>query len=324
MKPRFIILIISLFVISALLSCVGGNFKLPFVGPAIKEGRLLVNTIYDVGQWTLRIPYKLAMPIVARARLGSMIDKLSLDPDVHRRVMARIESKELIDEIIPFLIAMQDLYVPSDNFKNDQTFNSYFRSHYVPNKSPPGVEHSMFQWESKTEQPEGNGFGLDNYIVTKLVMIYDIIYLEGHDPDEALRQQLSCEEKIRERELFDLTARIKPHIKGMLDHIVTLLPEDSEFRDPLSNAASNGNKLEAVSTSVIELIDQQVCKHYRMFATRIYREQQLKDWMQHALDEESTGHGDDALWQFIEYANNERRYVIHVVVDGLQGRLMEA
>jgi len=324
MMSRFINLIFFFFIIAIPLSCVSSDFKLPIVEPVIKEGQLLANSIYDVGKWTARIPYKLAMPIVARAKLRGMVEKLSLDKEVHQRVMARIESKELIDEIIPFLMAMQDLYLPSENSNDDQSFDSYFRSHYTPDQSTPGVEHGMFQWLTEGEQPESKGFGLDNYMVTKLVTIYDILYLEGHEPDEALRQQLSCEEKIHGRELFDLTARIRPHVKDVLEYIVTLLPEGNEFRNPIGNAASDDNKLEAISTSVIELIDQQVCKHYRMFATKVYREQQLKDWMLKALDGEEDGLGDGTLWQFLKYANNERRYVMHVVVDGLQGQLMEA
>jgi hypothetical protein len=292
--------------------------RLPFVEPTIKEGQLLANTIYDI------VPYKLALPIVARARLRGMVEKLSLDAAVHQRVMARIESKGLVDEIIPFLIAMQDLYLPSENLINNRTFDSYFRNHYAPDRSPPGVEHSMFQWATENQQAESTGFGLDDYMVTKLVTIYDILYLQGHDPDEALREQLSCEDKTHGGELFNFTMQIKPHIKEVLEHIVTLLPEGNEFRGPIKKIASDNNKLDAISTSLIELVDQQVCKHYRMFATRIYREQQLEDWMRTALHAEADGRGDGALWQFLDYANIERRYVMHIVVDGLQGQLMEA
>jgi hypothetical protein len=324
MMPRWRILVVFLFFAVVLSSCVIRDMRLPFVEPTIKEGQLLANTIYDIGQWTARIPYKLALPIVARARLRGMVEKLSLDAAVHQRVMARIESKGLVDEIIPFLIAMQDLYLPSENLINNQTFDSYFRNHYAPDRSPPGVEHSMFQWATENQQAESTGFGLDDYMVTKLVTIYDILYLQGHDPDEALREQLSCEDKTHGGELFNFTMQIKPHIKEVLEHIVTLLPEGNEFRGPIKKIASDNNKLDAISTSLIELVDQQVCKHYRMFATRIYRQQQLEDWMRTALHAEADGRGDGALWQFLDYANIERRYVMHIVVDGLQGQLMEA
>ncbi|MEE8415992.1 MAG: hypothetical protein V3S05_06950, partial [Desulfobacterales bacterium] len=291
--------------------------------PIFSEGQIIVNTIYDTSKWALRVPYKLAFPLIARMKLKGMVENLSLRQDVHKRVIARIESKGLVDEIIPFLSAVKDLYVPTGQFKNNEDFDTYLRNQFNPTSTIPGIEHTMFQWKTPHKDPEAsNGSGLNDYFVSQLVYLYDAIYLQGKDPKAKLGSRLACEQEKTDTELRVLADRAMPIMKNILEYVAGLLPDGHEYKRAVIKAARERDRLQTITVSLIEFVDQQVCKHYRMFATSIFRQAQLREWLRNELKEERKGNG--RLWTYLAYANEHRRYAMHIVVDGLQGHLVEA
>jgi hypothetical protein len=60
--------------------------------PLVAQGELLLRQVYDVGRWTLRVPVRLALPVLVRLKLGAYVADLPLEPEVRARVLARIES----------------------------------------------------------------------------------------------------------------------------------------------------------------------------------------------------------------------------------------
>ncbi|GMR18451.1 MAG: alkaline phosphatase family protein [Gammaproteobacteria bacterium] len=293
--------------------------------PIVKEGQVIVNTIYDTSKWVLRVPYKLAFPLLARMKLKSMVENLSLQREVHKRVIARIESKGLIDEIIPFLSAVKDLYIPTGRFKSNENFDTYLRKQFKPTSTIPGIEHTMFQWKTKNENPEtSRGFGLNDYLVSQLVYLYDAVYLQGKDPKAKLGNRLACEQEKTDADFSILVDRAMPITKNILEYVAGLLPDGHEYKDVIIKTAREHHRLQTITVSLVEFIDQQVCKHYRMFATSIFRQDQLRKWLRSKLKQERKGNGSGELWTYLNYANDHRRYAMHVVVDGLQGHLIEA
>src|SRR5262249_38276871 len=107
--------------------------------PLFVQGRVLMNEIYDVARWTARVPYRLAMPLVARARLEAYVDGLPLAPDVRARVRARIASRGLVDEVIPFLMALRETYVATPVARADD-FDAFLRAHFARGDDVPGIE----------------------------------------------------------------------------------------------------------------------------------------------------------------------------------------
>jgi len=292
--------------------------------PVYKEAQIIVNSIYDVGKWVASVPYKLAFPIIARAKLTEMVRALSLPNDVRKRVMARIESKQLVDEIVPFLIAIKDLYMPSGDFKSKQKFDDYFRRNFSPKDAIPGVEHTMFQWQKESsDDQDDSGFGLDNYVISQLVIFYDAVYLRDNKPNAMLDDQFSCNGIINRQQLQASTKRAKSSVRDLLQYVHKLLPEEHEYKEAVGNAYQKSQRLEAITVSLIEFVGQQVCKHYRMFATSVFRQQQLSTWMLDELEKESDGEESGLIWRYLEYANSHRRYAMHIMIDGLQGHLVK-
>jgi hypothetical protein len=56
-----------------------------------------------------------------------------------------------------------------------------------------------------------------------------------------------------------------------------------------------------------------------MFVLRYNRRQQLRNWMVTQLDEDTS-----ELVKYLKHANEDRRYAVHITVDGLQGTLLQS
>lgn len=288
--------------------------------PIVTRAQVISNEIYDAAAWAIRVPYSLAFPIVARARLGAYLDGLPLDPAVRARVDARVRAPVFVDEIVPFLIAVQELYTVSGE-EPAARFDAHLRARFSPADTIPGMQHGMFHWRPD-EDAAASGFELDAPTAADLVRAYDALYLRGRDPEEG-PESLACDRQRDEAELRASAARTAPIVRELVKRVSAQMGEsdtESEVRDMLDSLASDDERLETATLALVEFSDLMICKYYRIFATRVIREQQLRDWMQAELAE--PGGGD--LWAWLEHAARQRRYAVLVVVDGLQGHLVEA
>src|SRR5262249_43234190 len=139
-------------------------------------------------------------------------------------------------------------------------------------------------------------------------------------PAAALTDQLACQHERSETDLRRLALRMKPTMRSLLERAASQLPPHGEANDAIDRVLADDNRLEAGTVTFIDFVGAEVCKHYRVFASRVVREAELRDWMLHEL----AASGGGRLWSFLEYAQTGRRYGVLVIVDGLQGHLVEA
>lgn len=287
--------------------------------PLQHQGQALLGQIYDAARWTARVPYDLALPYLVRLKLDPYLDRLPLDADVRARVLAQVHADDFVDEAIPFLQTVRDTYTaPADDVAG--RFEPWFRARFNRAQRIPGVEHSMFAWAAPRNPATGGALSLDDKLAAQLVTLYDALYLRDGPTARALGDRLACAQPVDDARLRVLLARVQPIVRQILDDTAAKLDPQGDFAPALRHIVADPDRLETVTVSLIDVIRQQVCKHYRVFATRVFREAQLRDWMHRELDAPQGG----ALWTWLDYANTGRRYAVHVVVDGLQGHLVEA
>ena len=281
------------------------------------EGEALSSQIYDAARWTARVPYQLALPYLVRLKLDPYIARLPLEPAVRDRVLAHVHADDFVGEMIPFLQTVRDTYTaPPDDVA--RRFDHWLRSRFTPAARIPGFTHSLFTW-TPPAQPNKSGLSLDDRLAGQLVTLYDALYLRD-TPSRGLENQLTCDLPLTETRLTTLLERAQPIVRQLLDDTAAKLDPAGEFAPSLRRIAGDAERLETVTVTLIDVIRTQVCKHYRIFATRIFRESQLRAWMRHELEAPHGG----ALWTWLTYASSERHYAVHVVVDGLQGHLIAA
>ncbi len=287
--------------------------------PVARRAEVIAQDVYDVAEWALRVPYQLAYPIVARAKLEAYLDDLPLEKDVRRRVRARIEARDFVDEVVPFLIALKDTYSP-DVGGDDRGFDAYLRDRFDPADGIAGFEHSMFRWNATAEPTEGVGFTPD--LAGALVALYDAMYLGEPPPSSASTREtaLACDRP----DDRDLLLRRVDRTGGAVRNILTMLRDRFEPENEIGPAIDalliDDARLRTVTVTLVQFVDSLVCKHYRVFAGRVVRERQLGAWMKAELAKPGGGE----LWRFLDHAQNGRRYAMLAVVDGLQGGLIEA
>jgi hypothetical protein len=296
-------------------------------GPSSCEGvrspvdatiELRIRQIYDAGEWLRRVPVELAMSLYARTKLEAFLDELVLPEDVDARLRARLRSDDFIDELVPFLLFVREMYTPPTG-DAAETFDDHLRRHFSPGERIAGIEHSMFRWVGA--RSEGGGLPtLDPDMVRGLLRFYDALYLEGRMSAGHLDERLACESRDDLESLEAATRVASPAIRGLLEALQGSMEPESEMVGAIDSVLQDDARLDAATSALIRFVDQAVCRNYRFFAARAFRARQLEAWMQTEL----AAAGGGALWDFLEHAQTQRRYGGVIVVDGLQGRLLEA
>jgi hypothetical protein len=292
------------------------------IEPVVNRAAVFYREIYDATAWLVRVPYDLARPIVIRAALKGYVADLELSDDVRARVLEHIGSPVVVDEIVPFLISLKETYAaPSDAV---ESFDDYFRRHFTPDEAIPGVEHSMFAWQPPAKddaKTAAAGFQLDSEVASTLVELYDALYLRDGPVRQGPEDELfSCQRRDDLPQLRRAVERSTPTVRELLGEVRGRLELPVDVAGALDSVLEDPKRLETVTAAAIEFTDQLVCRSYRVFAGQIVRQEQLRRWLVGELAK--PGAGD--LFRYLDDANRERRYGVVVVVDGLQGHLMEA
>jgi len=305
-----------------LLAAPGPFARADRLDPAINRAEVFYREIYDATAWLARVPYELARPIVIRAALKGYVARLELDDSVRARLVAHIEAPVVVDEIVPFLLSVKQTYAASSDAV--ESFDAYVRRHFAPGEGIPGMQHSMFEWTPAADTgAEGSdaGFALDKKLAALLVEFYDALYLREKGPTAGLDDELtSCLRRDDPAHLRRAVDRSTPVVRSLLVEASERLAPSSEAALLVESVLADPKRLETVTASAIEFIDQLVCRSYRIFAGRIFRQQQLRRWLQAEFEKSDGG----VLFAYLDHANRQRRYGVLVVVDGLQGHLMEA
>ena len=307
----------------------GGVFLLLVSAPGCRELRaparaaieLRLQQVYDVGEWLQRVPVEIAVGLYARSKVAAFVGELSLPAAVEARVLARVDADDFVDELVPFLLFLREMY-QAPTGPEAETFDAHLRARFFPGDAIPGIEHDLFRWSPSGEEDAG-GAGLPALsaaLVQPLVSFYDVLYLQGVDGAASVDERLTCERRQGRDALAEATRRAAPAIRELLTALREPLGERSEIAVAVQGVLQDPQRLEAATAALVSFIDQTVCRNYRFFATRAFRTRQLRAWLEAELDAPGGG----ALWAYLERAQHERRYGAVTVVDGLQGKLLEA
>lgn len=282
----------------------------PRVGsPAYTEVEGALRDVYDTARWSVKVPVEWARGELVAGGLAVWVATLPLPDGVRARVNARIGSDGLVDELVPFALFVKQMYdapAPAD-------FATWARANVPRDASVPGLEHALFSFTPPADH--GSKPSLPPAQAAKLIELYDAIWLRDADPAAPLDERLACD-AMTDDALAARAAAAAPVVRDLLASV-----RDSargETRATLDHVLGDPAVLDALSLTLVELVNVEVCKHYRIFAARTVRTRQLREWLEADLLE-----GGDASWDWLRWQATRPR-AVHVVVDGLQGHLVEA
>jgi transglutaminase-like putative cysteine protease len=300
------------------------------VSPTPTRLSRITRDIYKGATQLVRVPLEWAKPIIIRSKLNAWLDELDLPTDVHQRVRERVDSRQELDEIVPFLLSVKRNYAPSAERDGQRTFAEHIRQTFPTPSAIPGMEHSLFQF-SPTPAPSNDSEPLlDSQTTKTIVILYDALYLSEAAtsldvmgtatrpiPGEAL---VSCRRGADAKTLEQAVVRIQDPVRELLQELREKFQIEGEAADGVDAVLRDDKKLRTLTAAAVEFLDRLVCSSYQRFAGQLSRERRLRSWL---LEEFAKPDGGE-LWSFLEAAQHERRYAMLTVVDGLQGHLIEA
>lgn len=278
----------------------------------IYRDRQFQNTqIYQYSGFLAIPPARWVAKIVIEKKLAAFLDELPIKQEVRERINGKVQHKNFMAQMVPFLLGVRELYLATEE---DQVIN--FEKHILPlfpdPKAIPGLKHSKFTYGdtsfgdahgSEEKKPMSKIFLAQVIEVFDALLLSDNQYVLGQKPEVGV-------------ELGEIAM---PHVKKLLELAIKEFELGDKVKEQILPILASDLMIEALSISAAEAILMYAYKHYQMFAKKYHKQRVLKQWMKNELTKK-----DSKLWDYLEKNINERRYGIHIVVDGLQGNLMEA
>jgi hypothetical protein len=270
------------------------------------------SDIYTSWKEVTKIPRKVATPFVLYWKVEEVLDDLEkeLDPQVRKRVLESIDSDEFVNEVVPFLFSLKEQYAPG--FGRSDSFADYIKSYF--SKQAPGAVHTLFEYEHQKAaagESKPSLFSFENKkMMAQMITLYDAIFL---------RPNVSP--------LLELNDPTPETIRDVQKIVTEFLKAMEKSMDPKSYPAeairhnlAHPEKLETLTITLITSVSIEAYKAYSVFASKVSRMENLRNWMKGELKKRHGG----KLWDYLRYANEGRKYGVQIVVDGLQGHLIRS
>lgn len=297
----------------------------PISGPVnnavYSEAQVVLDRLHATSEPVGRIPMEWAAPTIARAGLRAWVQSLPLKTEVRERVLASIDAKNLVDELIPFLLFMKETYARTGlKDTEDSNFAVWARTNLQPG---PGLEHDNFQFVPPATPASGsaNADFLTPERIARLVELYDAAWLSSPRPGQDLGDRLMCTAdgpNIPDSALAVRVDATLPVLKTLFEEAAVQLPE-GDMRAAAVAITQDEARQRAISASLLQFVDGEVCKHYRIFALKLTTTRAVQAMLDAGIDQPEQ----PDLWTWLHYQDT-RHLGVQIVVDGLQGRLVRA
>jgi len=257
---------------------------------------------------------------VIQAGLGVYLKRLPLDKGIRDRFKAGLKSKQYKGVVVPFLMAIKSTYLAARKQKK-KNFRNYVLKEFPDPNQMPGLDHSHFHYDEKEEDDKKSAeteelaedkedHSLTALMVTAVVKIFDIVFLKDS------KFELG---KMPKRDL-SVIGKVKDEIKAILIIVRASIDDDSLEAPVYDGLIKDDVRLEAIAISAVDYIGIFTFDHYQMFAGRYHFKEKVRKKM---LKQFNNGLGEE-LWTKLNKDLFHKKYGVQVIVDGLQGTLVEA
>ena len=259
----------------------------------------------------LYIGHKIMLPVVRK-----YLTDLPLDEDIKARVLANIKRKDFRRTLLPFLYQVKMLYFPREKYLTAK-FEQEIKKHYDAESDVPGLEHELFRFQPPPPSQEKPPTSTEqrNQVICSIVNLYDAIYLQ--DPNYNLNQGSP-----------PVTAQMIERIKKILTtHLRSwgkILSDSPDAADSVDSIVRDEHKMEVLTISLVDFLTEIIDRYYQMYHQKTSRSLALEQRFVEIFKEKNWKEILAFTQDFTQWIGHERKFAVHIIVDGLQGHLMEA
>ncbi len=277
----------------------------------------LFENIYSVGKNIGSVPYEAIKQVIIDHKLVAFIKERKLDTEVEARILKRLDDEKYVARLVSFLLNIKQNYVDKD--KEELVSFKGFVKKQDSSFLSKGSTHSLFTIEDhvpnqKKEQSSTKALPYDDLIIAG-IKLYDVLFIQNESIIKSQEDNGFSYKRLTEKDQ-DIVDQAKPIIRKLLQSIVEGA-EEGDIKNTLSMILSTDYKLEAATVSLIDFARGLVNKYYYAFISQFQRKEELARWMLLSYDEKPKD-----LMAYLELSL-QRKYAVHIVVDGLQGHLLK-
>ncbi len=246
--------------------------------------------------------------------LNIYIYKLDIESDVRKRIIKKLLDINYRNSLFYFLLSFKNQIIPKGIISS---FDKYVKENSKDLINSPGSIHSLFSLDSKNVVKDTL---FDSNILALALRLYDAIFIRDNffivDYNK-IPIKYKYLHTLNERRVLEY---VKPILKDLLFFIGNKLNSYQEYYNNfISKIYGDPNKLEGLAISLIDFVRMIVTKIHKKSLLKETRKRQLLKWF---LDNYN-GKNYDKIISYLENMQ-KRNFAIHVIVDGLQGSLVDS
>jgi len=308
----------------------------PVVGGAYDLSKVIQEEVMANIEMASEATIDTALFTVGGLTLDAYILTLPLEANVKASVISRISNPFYAITLGRFLYQFKGRYSDADTVRS---FSDLVKKQYAEDEVP-GLTHSLFSWTKETPEASSSqgksmahgkpntqdgSFELDRELIATFVTIYDALngaeslILNDNPEDEYQYLSSSPQDLVLVNQIQPLIIAVLKRLRSGItsgdirDALDVIIHDDLPARRGMTN-----NKAQAITVTLIDFIRLNVLKSYRQYRLESARVVAFEKWMRHLFRQ-----GPNKLISFLE-AQNKKRYVVQITVDGLQGEYLKS
>ncbi|MCB9062753.1 MAG: alkaline phosphatase family protein [Halobacteriovoraceae bacterium] len=302
---------------------------IPIYDPIVGTTGEFFKRLYSKATDSLERVKVFGLRFAGNIALDNYIRDLPVSEKVKEEVLEKIKDPEYELKLYYFISFMKEQY---DLSSEDVTyFNDYIKNKFTEDQIP-GLKHSLFDWENDNNS-KSNTFKFDNETIAIGVELFHTLFVKSKTAlDEKFIPEKYTPLSPENKDDLEVVKRTLPFVIKFLQKIESILDE-GDIKDMLGHIIEDGtaqdpfkiknNKAIAATITLIDFIKMNLLKNYRMFAYKDSREKALRTFLRHNIDQEIQSENDGPVLNVLK-ALSQRRYAVHITVDGLQGSLLRS
>ena len=296
----------------ALLLALGvwGAQQFPGLTDGPKSSAEILEGLFETPINVLAQPWDYILKRINQAAVESFIRACDLPFDTEGRLRAMVRGERFEEVTIPFVFFLYELYGAPEQAEAVAISDLAYAEPIEPERASDGRPGLSELVQRSLVLRKHASWGLQ---------LFDAIFLQAKPG--------TVEQDLPPRDRYDEAAyeRVQHIVREVADDFLPPVDdalnretEENEYRKILGELLDDEERLAEFVEFFTDLIRQQSDSWLQSFVQRQHRKQARLDWVQDRINR-------NQYYEIADYARarSERKMVVHVAVDGLQGKLLE-
>lgn len=288
------------------------SHQFPALTNGPKSSAEILETLFKTPDRTVTASRKFVLKHIKQEAVELFIKSCDLPPDTEKRLLVMLGGEQFTEVTVPFVFYLYELYgAPATTEAVETDDLAYAEEPIEPTPQAGNDRPGLSELVQRSRDLRKH--------IARALQLFDALFLQVKPG--AAEKGLPLRERYDDAAYQRITEIVREAAADFLasaDDAVDQETEENQYRQMLDDILNDEKRLTVFVEFFTDFIRQLSDSWFESFVQRQQRKEDRAKWVQDCIN-------DNRYYAIADYAcsRTKRKLVVHVVVDGLQGKLLE-